>query len=434
MGHFDLLENLMRLRSLTGQPGLPLRTSTTRGPRPEADAPSAPSLSLPMPPTPATPSPDRAATRLATRLSFLVAGFGLACWAPMVPFAKQRLAVDEGTLGLLLLCIGIGSVVAMLLTGPLSARFGSKPVILAGGFGLAVVLPTLSVAATPLALALALLAFGAALGSIDVAMNVHAVAVERAAGTPLMSGFHALFSIGGFAGATSMTGLLSWGVDPLGGTLASAAAMALAMAFAWPRLLAGAPDRVEGSLLVRPRGIVLLLALLAAATFLAEGAMLDWSALLLTDAGLANPSQAGVGYMLFAIAMTAGRLAGDRLTARVGDRNTLFWGGLLAVIGFVVLLAAPIAWVRMAGFLLVGLGAANIVPVLFRKAGAQNAMPAALAIGAITTAGYAGILAGPAGIGFVAHALGLPAAFWLVAALVCLVPLTAHVVAGRTTR
>ena len=99
-------------------------------------------------------SSDRPATRLATRLSFLVAGFGIACWAPLVPFAKQRLAVDDGTLGLLLLCIGIGSVVAMLLTGPLSSRYGSKPVILAGGFGLAVILPVLSVAATPTTVAL----------------------------------------------------------------------------------------------------------------------------------------------------------------------------------------------------------------------------------------------------------------------------------------
>ncbi len=268
-----------------------------------------------------TLSSDRPATRLATRLSFLVAGFGIACWAPLVPFAKQRLAVDDGTLGLLLLCIGIGSVVAMLLTGPLSARFGSKPIILAGGFGLAVVLPALSIATTPLALAVALLAFGAALGSIDVAMNVHAVEVERAADTPLMSDFHALFSIGGFAGATSMTALLSWGVDPLSGTLASAAAMAIAMAFAWPRLLAGTQGKVEGPLFVKPRGIVLLLAGWAAAAFLAEGAMLDWSALLVTGAGLTTASQGGVGYMLFAVAMTVGRLAGDKVAARVGDRR-----------------------------------------------------------------------------------------------------------------
>jgi predicted MFS family arabinose efflux permease len=372
---------------------------------------------------------DRPATRLATRLSFLVAGFGIACWAPLVPFAKQRLAVDDGTLGLLLLSIGIGSVAAMLITGPLSSRYGSKPVILAGGFGLAFILPALTIVATPATTALALLAFGAALGSIDVAMNVHAVEVERAADKPLMSGFHALFSIGGFAGATLMTFLLSLGVTPLEGTLFCSAIMVAAMALAWPRLMTGAQGE-RGPLFVMPHGIVLLLAALAAATFLVEGAILDWSALLVTDDGLVTATKGGVGYMFFAVAMTAGRLVGDRITAHTGDRSTLFWGGTLAIAGFVLLLTASLAAVAMAGFLLIGLGASNIVPVLFRKAGSQKAMPSALAIGAITTTGYAGILAGPAAIGFVSNAVGLHAAFWMVAALMCLVPLTARLVAG----
>src|SRR5437868_1975004 len=119
-------------------------------------------------------SADRPATRLATRLSFLVAGFGIACWAPLVPFAKERLAIDDGILGLLLLCLGIGSVAAMLLTGILSARYGSKPIIIAGGLGLAILLPVPSIAGSPLTLGLSLFVFGASLGSIDVAMNIHA--------------------------------------------------------------------------------------------------------------------------------------------------------------------------------------------------------------------------------------------------------------------
>src|SRR6266436_6790488 len=94
------------------------------------------------------PSANGPATRLATRLSFLVAGFGIACWAPLVPFAKVRLDLDDGTLGILLLCIGIGSVAAMMAAGSLSARYGSRPVILVGGFGLAVMLPILPVAPT----------------------------------------------------------------------------------------------------------------------------------------------------------------------------------------------------------------------------------------------------------------------------------------------
>jgi predicted MFS family arabinose efflux permease len=374
-------------------------------------------------------SHDRPATRLATRLAFLVAGFGIACWAPLVPFAKQRLAVDDATLGLLLFCIGIGSVVAMQFTGALSARYGAKPAIVAGGLGLTVILPFLSVVTTSPVLAVVLLGFGASLGSLDVAMNIHAVEVERAGDRPLMSGFHALFSIGGFAGSALMTLLLSSHVPPLASTLCCAAIMLVMVLIAWPRLLTGAQGE-KGPLLAMPRGIVLLIAGLAAAAFLAEGALLEWSALLITSTGLTSAAKGGVGYMLFAIAMTVGRLTGDAVTARIGDRATLFWSGILAVAGFVVLLTAPVAALAMAGFLLIGLGASNIVPVLFRKAGSQTVMSPALAISAMTTAGYAGILAGPAAMGFVSKAVGLHNAFWMLAAMLCLVPLTAHFAAG----
>lgn len=375
-------------------------------------------------------SADRPATRLATRLSFLVAGFGMASWAPLVPFAKERLAVDDAVLGLLLLSLGIGSVVAMLATGILSARYGTKPIIIAGGIGLALALPLLVIAGTPVTLAMALLAFGAALGSIDVAMNIHAVEVERAAGQPLMSGFHALFSIGGFAGSAVMTALLSFHLGPLACALICSVLMLIAMALAWPRLLRRAQAQ-EGPLFVLPHGIVLLLALLAAVTFLIEGAMLDWGALLVIGKGLVSETQGGIGYIVFSIAMTAGRLGGDAVVARIGDRTTLIGGSLLAVAGLAVLLLAPSAAVAIAGFLLIGLGASNLVPVLFRGAAMQTAMPTGLAVASITTAGYAGVLVGPAGIGFVAHAVGLPAAFWMLAALMCLVTLSARAVTTK---
>ncbi|KVK84353.1 MFS transporter [Burkholderia sp. MSMB1498] len=375
-------------------------------------------------------SADRPATRLATRLAFLAAGFGLACWAPLVPFAKQRLGVNDGALGALLLCVGLGSVASMLLTGPFSTRYGSKPIIVAGGVALAAILPLLTVASGPITLGVALFAFGAALGSLDVAMNVHAVEVERAAARPLMSGFHALFSVGGAAGSSVMTFLLSMRIGTFASTLLCAMPMLAAILFASPRLLQGA-QAGERPRFVMPRGVVPLLALLAAITFLAEGALLDWSALLITDKGLVVAAQGGLGYVLFSIAMTAGRFGGDAIATRIGDRPTMFWGGLLAVAGFVILLTAPIAGVAMAGFAFIGLGASNIVPVLFRRAGAQRAMPSALAVTVITITGYGGHLVGPAGMGFVARSVGLESAFWMLAVLLCLVPCCARLVTGK---
>lgn len=370
-------------------------------------------------------SSSMAAPRFATRLAFLVSGFGLACWAPLVPLAKARLALEDGTLGLLLLCLGLGSVAAMQFAGPLTAWRGARSAILVGGIGQALSLPFLAFAPTPATMAAALLLFGAFLGVIEVGMNVHAVEVERRVARPLMSGFHAMFSVGGFAGSMLLTALLAAKVNPVAGTIAASGLMIVALTLAAPRLIATSRAK-ETPLFVVPRGVVILLAALAAITFLTEGAMLDWGALLLSGRGLLPVAQAGLGYSVFAVAMTVGRLTGDAIVARLGDRRTMLWGGLIAILGYGVMLVAPVAPIALLGFLLIGLGASNTVPVLFRQAGAQTAMPTGPAIASITTIGYAGILAGPAGIGVIAQAIGLTAAFWLLTALLCLVPLCAR--------
>lgn len=374
---------------------------------------------------------QEAGSRLATRAAFLVAGFGLACWAPLVPLVKARLAVNDATLGLLLLCLGLGSVAAMQLTGPLTSRIGARPAVIAGGIGQAALLPFLAFAPDIWTMAAALLLFGGFLGIIEVGMNVHAVEVEKRADRPLMSGFHGLFSVGGFIGASMMTLVLSAGLSAVTGTIVAAALMIGTLATVAPRFIT-TPKVEDAPLFVVPRGIVILLALLAALTFLTEGAILDWGALLLTDKGLVPTAQAGLGYSVFAVAMTFGRLTGDTVVARLGDRRTMLWGGVLAIVGYGVLLTAPVAMAAFAGFLLIGLGASNTVPVLFRQAGAQTAVPSGLAIAAVTTVGYAGILAGPAGVGFVAQAIGLPNAFWILAAMLLLVPLCAGVATAAT--
>ena len=374
---------------------------------------------------------DTAKTRLATRLSFFAAGFLMACFAPLVPFAKANVGVGEGELGLIFFCLGVGSIIAMPLTGWISAQIGSKPMILAGGLGLVLLLPTLLLIFDPLLLAAVLLLFGASLGTIDVAMNVHAVEIEKSARRPLMSGFHAMFSLGGFAGSGTITFLLSREVSPFASALCASALALVAILLAWPRLLqiqGGKPFAFaspRGMALALPRGIVLLLAVLAGVTFLVEGAILDWSALLLLDRNLVDTTQGGLGYMLFSIAMTVGRLTGDQVVARLGARRVLFWGGLLTVGGFVLLLT--VRWTpALLGFVLIGFGASNIVPVLLSLAGRQTVMPAGLAVAAVTSTGYAGVLAGPAAVGLVSHVLNLPTAFWLLTALITIVPIFAR--------
>jgi MFS family permease len=323
--------------------------------------------------------------KLATRLAFVAAGFGVACWAPLVPFAKTRCHLGDDTMGLVLLLLGAGSIVAMPLAANLSARFSSKPIVLLGGIGLAVILPLLSIVSSPIALGAALFAFGAFLGSLDVAMNLHAVDVERASEKPLMSGFHALFSIGGFLGSGIVTAFLSLGIAPASSTILSSAVLVSLILVALPRMLSNR-ESTKQPLFAIPRGIVLVIAVFAAILYLVEGALLDWSALLLVGEHLVSAAHGGMGYMLFSIAMTLGRFAGDGIVARFGNRIVLTLGGVTALLGLCGLLLAPVAWMGLVSFIFVGLGAANIVPILFRLAGTQHTMPKGLAVAALTTA------------------------------------------------
>lgn len=368
----------------------------------------------------------------ATRAMFLVAGVAVASWAPLVPFAKARIGVDDAALGLLLLCLGLGSIVAMPATGILATRFGCRAVLSVSTLVLVLVLPFLVLAETVPALGLALAVFGASIGSVDVVMNIQAVMVEKDSGRTMMSGFHGLYSLGGIVGAGGVSLLLGAGFAPLTTTLVASALVLALFIYSFPGLLPyGNRDAAGTPLFVAPRGIVIFIGVLCFLVFLAEGAVLDWSALFLVTRHLTDPAHAGFGYTMFALAMTAGRLAGDAIVNRFGGTNAVVWGGLAAGAGFLLTVFAPGEPLAFAGFLLVGLGASNIVPVLFSAAGRQTRMPAGLAIAAITTLGYAGILAGPAAIGFVAQLWSLDISFILVAAGLIFVALSWPVSARR---
>ena len=367
-----------------------------------------------------------APARFATRLTFFTAGFVMACCAPLFPFIKDNVGADETQFGLLLLCFGLGSIIAMPLTGFVAARQGPRSMVLLGGFGLVVFLPTLTIAETPFILGSFLFLFGASLGTIDVAMNIHGVAVEAEEKRSLMSSFHAQFSIGGLFGAGLMTLLLSVGV-PLVLTAAIGATLALlAMLLTIPRLLH--VKVADQSTFVFPHGIVLLLGLLAAIAFLVEGAVLDWGALLVIERQLTAPQSAGVGYILFSAAMVIARLTGDLIVAALGELWVLILGGIVTILGIATVLLATLPLVALVGFVLIGLGSANLVPIFFSVAGRQTVMPASLAIASITTIAYSGVLVGPVMIGFAADLTSLPIAFWLLTLLVAVVPITAYLV------
>lgn len=367
--------------------------------------------------------PSARREQVATRVIFLVVGIVMAGFAPLVPLAKQRLALDEGALGLLLLCLGLGSILAMPITGILTARWGCRSVIAVASIVMIAAFPFLAVADSWLAMAAAIAIFGASLGTVDVAMNIQAVMVERDSGRPMMSGFHGLFSLGGIAGAGGVSALLGLGgLSPLVAAIVVGVAALLLVGLSLGGLLPYGDNGQEKSpLFVLPKGSVLLLGVLCLLTFLAEGSVLDWSAVFLTTVRGADIGLAGLGYAAFAVAMTGGRLAGDRIRMGLGERRVILFGGLIGAVGFAVVLLVPSAHIGLIGYFLVGVGASNLVPVLFSAAGRTRDMSPGLAITAVSTLGYLGLLAGPALIGLVAHLTTLSFAFVLLSAAMLLV-------------
>ncbi|UBX47963.1 MFS transporter [Providencia alcalifaciens] len=345
-----------------------------------------------------------------TRISFFIAGFSLSCWAPLVPYAQQRIHADSAMLGTILLCLGLGAVIGMPTAGSLAGKVGSKNIILAGVCGLFIALPLLAIVSTPVALGLTLLLFGASIGATDVAANIHGTEVQNTAGTPLMSGFHGFYSIGGLAGASFVTLLIVSGLDIRIAAGAAALLVLISISLVVNGFLSTRSTE-EHPLFVVPKGKVIGIGVLAMIIFLAEGAMLDWGAIFLIQVKNVSEGVAGTGYVVFAIAMALSRFIGDRVVTIMGEKAMILCGVILTAMGIFLMTAfSSFEWVLTA-MALAGLAAGNVVPVLFSLAGRQKSMPATLAISAASILGYLGVLMGPALIGYAAHFIGLTAAF-----------------------
>ncbi len=372
--------------------------------------------------------------RLAALVVFFVNGFGFANWIVRIPTVQEKLSLGEGSLGLALLALAVGALVTMVVSGGLVHKLGSRPVVGVAGlvFGLSLVLPALA-PSLPL-LVLALLVAGAWHGALDVSMNAHAVAVENAYGRPIMSSFHASFSLGGLAGATSGGLLSAWGVGLAFHLCGVAVLSALVFAAASRALLPASADRGrddEGPAFVRPNRALAGLGFIAFCVLLGEGAMADWSAVYLGGTLGTGPGLAAAGYAVFSLTMAAGRLCGDRLAKKATPGQLIRIGAALAAAGLGLSLAVGHPILALVGFACAGAGFSVIFPNVLSAAGSDGEMPAGAAIAAVSTAGYFGFLVGPSAIGFVAELIGLGAALYIVVGLSATVALMAGTL-GRT--
>lgn len=347
---------------------------------------------------------------LAGGSAFFASGFGFATWASMIPFLKLQLAAPADVLGMLLLCIGAAACVAMPVAGIFLRYFGCRAVAAAVTVSIIFVLAAVpQISSVPFCAAVLLL-MGASVGTLDVAMNLNAVVVEQASGKRLMSRMHAFYSIGCCAGAGSFALLMKAGL-PLavlafvhGGVLA-----ALVLLFYRNLLPFHGEDGKKK--IVRPRGVALLLGIMACLGFLTEGAVMDWGGVLLHEGKGIAISLSSLGFTCYFVSQLAARLSGNFLFNRFGEKAVVLGGVAVTIASFAGIILAEDFYVLLACFFVAGAALANVIPTFYSWISRQKEMPVGDAVTAVTFLGYAGLILGPSVLGFCAEHFGISSVF-----------------------
>jgi MFS family permease len=383
----------------------------------------------------ATVAPPRAA-RVATWTYFGLNGFAVGMWVVHIPNVERATGISHSTLGLLLLVLGGAAFLGMQVAGPLADRVGQRRLVPAAGVLLGLSLFGPGLAGNWWTLGLTLLAVGFGNGSIDVAMNSQAVVVERAYPRPIMAAFHAMWSIGGAFAALIGAAALKADV-PTAVSLSASGVVCIVVSLVAGRYLIEAPAHPEPEAdqperVAPPGKLVWQLGALAFGLMLAEGVANDWAALQFRDVLDTSTSTAAYAYGSFAVAMTVGRFATDRVAALIGPAAIVRYGAALAAIGLTTVIAVPWIPVALLGWALFGLGLSGGVPQLFTAAGNLDTRASGALMAKVVGLGYVGLLAGPALIGGLTHWMPLNVAFALPVILCVLTVIAAPVLRSQS--
>ena len=368
----------------------------------------------------------------AIRILFFVLGMAMGVWGAQVPAVKQHYGLDEQTLSLVLLAAAGGAVLCLLTAGALVARFGARRCVRVAGLVMLLALAAVLQAQSLGALFALMLLLGAGSALFDVAINAEGNALEMASPRKVMNGLHAMFSLGGMAGALLCAALHRAGVAPSVQLAGAALAMAAVLGASVGALSSHRTDSEESPAPVAwPRGILLWMGVLTALCMVAEGSMYDWSALFIRQELGTDAATGALGFAAFSAAMALGRLFGDRIRERFSPVALMRGSGVLATAGMALALTTAAPPVALAGFMLVGLGLANVVPVMFAAAARVPGIAPAHGVAAVSSVGYLGFMVGPPLIGALARWSSLTAALWAVALFAVMVGAAARAVLER---
>jgi len=377
--------------------------------------------------------PTAASARLAILILFLLHGIMLGAWVTHIPLAKETLGVGTGIFGFALLAIAAGAVISMPLSGAAINRYGSARVVIVTGLMFAFFLFAPALAPTLPLFIVGGIMLGASVGSMDVAMNAHGLAVEKALRRPVMSGFHGAFSVGaalGTLGGASWMGM----VGPWWQLVSISAVAALGILFCIRLLMPASVDKgLSGQHFAMPTKATIGLGMLCFLALMIEGSVADWAAIMLRERFVIDASTAAFAFGFYQTGMAVARFTGDWLRLQFGAVPMVATSSIMTAIGTAAALLSPTVPISLIAFSIAGIGIGNVAPVLFAGGGRLEPDAPGRGIAAVTSLGYSGFLVGPPLIGMVAEFTGLAGAMWITVAAALVIAASARMVQSADT-
>lgn len=356
--------------------------------------------------------------RLAVSVLFFLQGLCFASWASRIPSIQQQLHLSDSMLGAVLFALPVGSMLSLVFSGRLVARFGSKKVAANALLLYCLFLPLIGLSNNVVILIAALIGFGMAGNVSNIAINTQAVQVEARYGKNIMASFHGLWSLAGFVAAGVGTYLISKDIIPLTHFLLITTLIVASLGLVFQFLVPEEKNQDTATpFFVKPDKALLKLGILAFCCMICEGAMFDWSGIYFQKVVQADTAWVGAGYTAFMCAMATGRFVADWVANHLRFQKTIFFSGLLIAIGLGVALVFPYVIPSIVGFALVGFGVSSVIPLIYSEAGRSTSISPGMALTAVSSIGFLGFLIGPPLIGVVAGAFTLRGSFLLIAVI-----------------
>ena len=356
--------------------------------------------------------------RIAVSSIFFLYGLCFASWASRIPSIQQKLGLSDASLGLVLLALPVGLMISLPLAGWLTARAGSRKIVVIATIFYSLALVTLGLAQNISQLVLGLFIFGLAGNMLNISINTQAVGVESLYQRPIMASFHGLWSLAGFLGAAFGTYMM--GIDFLPYQhfiIILLVALSILLVSNRYILKEDAGSNTGQPIFAKPDKSLINLGIIAFCSMICEGAMFDWSGVYFKKVVMADEAWLGAGYTAFMSTMAFGRFLADWLTGRFGIKRILQASGVFTASGLLIAVLFPNLVTAILGFLLVGLGVSSVVPLVYSAAGKSKVVSPGVALAAVSTIGFLGFLCGPPMIGLVAGATSLRISFVIIAAM-----------------